>query len=97
MVTPKLIIGAKMELVRRPRAMTAVANLIMLSGLLVTLGVGAATEPFGSLSLAEKALLKPKIERWVRDQIKHDWTDLWEIQDQTPELKNELLLGRKCA
>jgi hypothetical protein len=97
MVTPKLIIGAKMELVRRPRAMTAVANLIMLSGLLVTLGVGAATEPFGSLSLAEKALLKPKIERWVRDQIKHDWTDLWEIQDQTPELKNELLLGRKDA
>lgn len=29
--------------------------------------------------------------------MKHDWSDLWEIQDQTPELKNELLLGRKDA
>jgi hypothetical protein len=25
------------------------------------------------------------------------WSDSWEIQDQTPELKNELLLGRKDA
>ena len=29
--------------------------------------------------------------------MKHNWADMWEIQDQTPELKNELLLGRKDA
>ncbi|MGO9085881.1 MAG: hypothetical protein ACLP6G_19170 [Terriglobales bacterium] len=77
--------------------MKALANLIMLLGILVVVGVGAATDPFGSLTPAEKALLKPQIERWVHDQVKHDWSDLWEIQDQTPELKNDLLLGRKDA
>ena len=77
--------------------MKALANLIMLLGLLVAVGVGAATDPFGSLTPAEKALLKPQIERWIHDQVKHDWSDLWEIQDQTPELKNSLLLGRKDA
>jgi hypothetical protein len=29
--------------------------------------------------------------------IKQDWGDLWEIQDQTPDLKNELLLGKRDA
>ena len=42
-------------------------------------------------------MLKPQIERWMHDQIKHDWADMWEIQDQTSELKNELLLGRRDA
>lgn len=42
-------------------------------------------------------MLKPQIDRWVRDQAKHDWADMWEIQDQTAELKNELLLGHKDA
>src|SRR5271166_1989733 len=50
-------------------------------------------DPYSSLSRAERELLKPQVERWVKDQIKHNWSDLWEIQDQTPELKNELLLG----
>ncbi len=36
-------------------------------------------------------------ERWIHDQVKHDWPDLWEIQSQTPELKNSLLLGRRDA
>jgi hypothetical protein len=56
-----------------------------------------ASDPYSSLSQSEKELLKPQVERWIRDQIKHDWSDLWEIQDQTPELKNELLLGQKDA
>jgi len=29
--------------------------------------------------------------------VKQDWDDLWEIQDQTSDLKNELLLGRRDA
>ena len=68
--------------------------------LLVSLFVGAsaaAPDPYQSLALAEKALLKPQIERWIRDQTKHNWPDMWEIQDQTPALKNDLLLGRKDA
>jgi len=56
--------------------------------LFVTVGV-AATDPYESLTPAEKALLKPQIERWIHDQIKHDWSDMWEIQGQTPTLKNE--------
>jgi hypothetical protein len=77
--------------------MKITANLVMLLALLVAAGVGAATDPFGSLAPAEKVLLKPQIERWIHDQVKHDWPDLWEIQSQTPELKNSLLLGRRDA
>ena len=39
----------------------------------------------------------PVVERHIRDQIKQKWTDLWEIQDQTSDMKNELLLGRRDA
>ncbi len=54
-------------------------------------------DPYGSLTLDEKTVLKPQIERWIQDQVKHNWTDLWEIQDQTSDLKSELLLGRRDA
>jgi hypothetical protein len=53
--------------------------------------------PIQLIEQVERTLLKPQIERWIHDQVKHDWPDLWEIQDQTPALKNELLLGRKEA
>jgi hypothetical protein len=65
--------------------------------LLLLLGMPPAVDPYASLIPAEKSMLKPQIDRWVRDQIKHDWSDMWEIQDQTPELKNDLLLGRRDA
>jgi hypothetical protein len=55
------------------------------------------SDPYASLNPEERALLKPQIERWVHDQTKHAWSDMWEIQDQTPELRNELLLGRRDA
>jgi serine protease inhibitor ecotin len=77
--------------------MRAMVNQMVLLGLFVAVGVAAAADPFGSLTPADKALLKPQSERWIHDQVKHDWSDLWEIQDQTPELKNSLLLGRKEA
>jgi hypothetical protein len=77
--------------------MRAMFNQVMLLGLFVAVGVAAAADPFGSLTPADKALLKPQIERWIHDQVKHDWSDFWEIQDQTPELKNSLLMGRKDA
>jgi hypothetical protein len=55
------------------------------------------SDPYASLSPVDKGLLKPAVERWVHDQVKHDWPDLWSLQDQTSELKNELLLGRRDA
>jgi hypothetical protein len=56
-----------------------------------------ASDPYSTLPQSEREFLKPQVERWIHDQIKHDWPDLWAIQDQTPELKNELLLGQKDA
>jgi hypothetical protein len=58
---------------------------------------GAANDPYRALTTDQRAMLQPVIERYVRDQIKQDWGDLWEIQDQTSDLKNELLLGRRDA
>jgi hypothetical protein len=66
--------------------------------LLMTLGLmGAASDSYSALTPEQKSLLKPVVERYVRDQIKQDWADLWEIQDQTPDTKNSLLLGQRDA
>lgn len=66
--------------------------------LLLSLGLlGATSNPYATLTTDQTALLKPVVERYVRDQVKQDWDDLWEIQDQTSDLKNELLLGRRDA
>jgi hypothetical protein len=72
-------------------------NRVLSLTIVIFLSVAPVTDPYSSLSPDEKNLLKPQIERWIRDQVKHDWSDLWEIQDQTPGLKNELLLGEKDA
>lgn len=65
---------------------------------LMTLGLlGATTDPYSTLAPEQRSLLKPVVERYVRDQIKQDWADLWEIQDQSSDLKNELLLGHRDA
>jgi hypothetical protein len=59
--------------------------------------LGAGRDPYSTLTADQKAILEPVVERYIRDQIKQDWADLWEIQDQTSDLKNELLLGRRDA
>jgi hypothetical protein len=56
-----------------------------------------SVDPYSALTQKERDILKPGIERWIRDQVKHDWADLWEIQDQTSELKNVILLGQRDA
>ncbi len=55
------------------------------------------SDPYSALTSSQQVILKPAIERWIRYQVKHDWSDLWEIQDQTSEVKNLLLLGRRDA
>ena len=72
-------------------------SILILFSLAVGVPESIPSDPYIALSQSEKSLLKPQVERWVRDQLKHDWSDLWEIQDQTPELKNVLLMGRKDA
>jgi hypothetical protein len=57
----------------------------------------AVTDPYASLTPEVREVLKPGVERYIHDQIKQDWADLWEIQDQTSDLKNELLLGNRTA
>lgn len=42
-------------------------------------------------------MLQPVVVRYMRDQLKEDWADLWNIQDQTADLKNELLPGARDA
>jgi hypothetical protein len=49
--------------------------------------------PYAGLSAPEQAILQPAIERYVKDQIKHNWADLWEIQDETRDLRHELLVS----
>jgi len=55
-----------------------------------------ATEPnpYSALTPEQRSVLQPGIERYVSDQIKRNWKDLWEIQDQTREVKSELLLDQ---
>jgi hypothetical protein len=58
---------------------------------------GSGRDPYSTLTAEQKAVLEPVVERYIHDQVKQDWADLWEIQDQTSDLKNELLLGRRDA
>jgi len=72
-------------------------KLILIFLFAVALVAQPSSDPYASLNPTDKGLLKPAIERWIHDQVKHDWSDLWNFQDQTSELKNELLLGRRDA
>jgi hypothetical protein len=71
--------------------------LLLLLILAVSTSSQGILDPYGSLTPEQKALLKPSIERYIDDQIREKWSDLWEIQDQTSDLKNELLLGNRNA
>jgi hypothetical protein len=77
--------------------MNPMLKVVLVLGLFTAATASSAVDPYTTLPSEEKALLKPQIERWIRDQLKHDWSDMWEIQDQTSRLKNELLLGRRNA
>jgi len=57
----------------------------------------AQSDPYTSLTQEQRAFLRPAVERFVKDMTKQDWKDMWEIQDQTPNMKNELLEGNRDA
>lgn len=66
----------------------------ILVALCATLASTTSGDPFVQVTTNQRALLQPAIARWTSDQVKHNWSDLWEITDQTSEMKNELLLDR---
>ena len=57
----------------------------------------AQADPYASLTPERRLVLQPAVDRFVRDVTKQDWKDLWEIQDQTSNMKNELLEGHRDA
>ena len=61
------------------------------------MALGAFNDPYTALTPAQRTIVQPVIERYVRDQLKQDWGDLWEIQAQTADFKNELLSGQRDA
>lgn len=76
----------------------AMQRLAYAAVLLMTLGLlGATRDPYSTLMPEQKSLLKPVVERYVHDQVTSNWADLWNIQDQTSDLKNVLLLGDRDA
>jgi hypothetical protein len=64
---------------------------------LMTAGCLAQSDPYTSLTPEQRKILQPAVERFVKDVTKQDWKDLWEIQDQTGGMKNELLEGDRTA
>ena len=71
-----------------------IMKLVVTLAFAATLMAVPTSDPYASLAPTERTLLKPQVERWIHDHVKHDWSDMWEIQDQTSQLKNELLLNR---
>jgi hypothetical protein len=75
----------------------SLAPIFVASSIVSAFASPLVTDPYTSLSPQEKSILQPGIDRYVRDQLKQNWADLWEIQDQTSDMKNELLLGNRTA
>jgi hypothetical protein len=44
-------------------------------------------DPFASLRTEESGLIKPVVERYIRDQAKQNWADLWDIYDQNSDIE----------
>jgi hypothetical protein len=64
---------------------------------IVVTASGQSIDPYSSITSEQKAIFQPGIQRYVKDQISQNWNDLWEIQDQTSDLKNEILEGNRAA
>lgn len=49
----------------------------------------AKRDPFSGISSQDRSDLEPSIARYVRDQMKLDWRDLWEIDEQDMDTKRD--------
>jgi hypothetical protein len=48
--------------------------------------------PFASVQPRDRALLEPAIKRFAQDEMKLNWSDLWEIDEQDVATKREFSL-----
>jgi hypothetical protein len=72
-------------------------RILIASLLLLSLPIqGAEPNPYSALTPEQRSILQPGVERYVSDQLKRNWADLWDIQDQTRELKAELLMDQQA-
>jgi hypothetical protein len=53
---------------------------------------GLGPDPFVKVNASDKALLVPAIQRFSKDEIRRDWADLWEIDEQDIATKRDFLL-----
>ena len=77
--------------------LAVVKSVLLAMALCFVASAATGSDPYTNLRPEERAILQPAIDRWIHDQVTRDWKDLWEIQDQTSDLKNELLLGQRDA
>jgi hypothetical protein len=52
----------------------------------------AKNDPFAGIAPQDRSVLEPAISRYTHDQMKHDWTDLWQIDEQDIDTKRDFLL-----
>src|ERR1700744_1555923 len=53
--------------------------------------------PFAAVTPQTKVLLEPAIARFSKDEIRMDWKDLWEIDEQDVARKRDFLLKDEAA
>lgn len=56
-----------------------------------------APSPFATVDPHVRVLLEPAITRFSKDEIKMDWKDLWEIDEQDVARKRDFLLKDDAA
>lgn len=54
-------------------------------------------EPFSNLTPQERAIVEPAIRRYTNDEIKHDWSDLWTLDEQDIDTKRDFMLKDDAA
>jgi len=74
---------------------------VLLTGILVFFMLSLPLQavdpnPYSALAAEQRAVLQPGIDRYIADQIKGNWSDLWEIQDQTGALKAEIVFDAEA-
>jgi len=68
-----------------------ILTLSFLPVLFVAIGASKAN-PFAAVQPADRALLEPAIKRFAQDQMKLNWNDLWEIDEQDIVTKRDFSL-----
>ncbi len=74
-----------MNLKSAPAALFLIFSAVILVG-------ASKPDPFASVQPSDRALLEPAIKRFAQDEMKLNWSDLWEIDEQDLDTKRDFLL-----